>query len=106
MQPLIAAAIIAELAMLALLPKPGQTLWTGDVLTARPVGSLSQPLRFAEGPVNATGDDFAFRLKNELLAGEKNGNLCFSPLSMQMCLSVLLNGAAGESVEQIGRAHV
>ena len=101
MKPLIAAVILSELAALVLLPKAGQTLWTGDVLTPRPVGALSQPLRLAEGPTNASGDDFAFRLKNELLAREKNGNLCFSPLSMQVCLSLLLNGAAGGSIDPL-----
>jgi serpin B len=49
-------------------------------------------------------DKFAFSLKDRLLKEHPNENLCYSPLSIQLCLSMLLNGTAGDSSEQVRAA--
>jgi len=46
-------------------------------------------------------DEFAARLTKELAQGSSKGNLCFSPISMQICLSTLLNGVGGNSIEPV-----
>lgn len=46
-------------------------------------------------------DDFAFRLKDALLKQSPTGNLCFSPLSLNLSLSVLLAAAKGDSVQTL-----
>lgn len=46
-------------------------------------------------------DQFAFALKNEMAKAQPGVNSCFSPLSIQLCLSMLLNGAAGSSQEDL-----
>jgi serpin B len=46
-------------------------------------------------------DKFAFKLKDQLLKEHPSGNLCFSPLSIQLCLSTLLNGTGGDSTSAL-----
>jgi len=54
-----------------------------------------------ERPLADSRTTFAFRLKDEILKSERGKNVCFSPISMQLCLSTLLNGTAGDSVEPL-----
>ncbi|HVT12121.1 MAG TPA: serpin family protein [Fimbriimonadaceae bacterium] len=46
---------------------------------------------------------FAFALKDRLVADGVTGNFCFSPLSVDLCLSMLLNGTAGQSKSALAK---
>jgi serpin B len=55
----------------------------------------------AAAEMKTSRDSFAFTLKDRLLKEHPKENVCYSPLSVQLCLSMLLNGAAGDSADQM-----
>lgn len=70
-----------------------------------PVGTdLNDSERSAARKLAAAQDGFAFKVKDALLAERKEGNFCFSPLSFNLCLSLLLNGAGGDSKQILAKA--
>lgn len=46
---------------------------------------------------------FAFGLKDRLIADSTTENVCFSPLSVDLCLSMLLNGAIGQTRDDLAK---
>ncbi|BBH23748.1 serine protease inhibitor [Paenibacillus baekrokdamisoli] len=48
-------------------------------------------------------NDFSLRMTKQLLAKTKDGNVCISPLSMAFALSLLVNGAEGETKAELLR---
>lgn len=52
----------------------------------------------------AKSNDFAFNLFKNSIAGSEGENVCVSPASAAWALSMLLNGAEGETAQQIKRA--
>ena len=51
-----------------------------------------------QGGLTKARDCFADGLGQQILSKQDSGNACLSPISMQLCLSMLLNGVAGTSV--------
>lgn len=72
-----------------------------DVFVPEVGRPLSPPKLSAARVLQGAQDDFAFRLKDALLKQSPKGNLCFSPLSLNLSLSVLLAGSNGDSVEAL-----
>ena len=70
-------------------------------LSAPTTAELSQ-LRESELP--AANRAFSFSLFQELLQAAPNENLFVSPLSVSMALSMLYNGASGETQQEMARA--
>lgn len=64
--------------------------------------SLSGMAQDATSQLTAAYQHSAFALFNALAQQEKE-NVCFSPLSVQMALSMVQNGAAGNTLNQLQR---
>lgn len=60
-------------------------------------GHASEKAKELSAKLSAAQDEFAFKLKDELVSRDETRNIAFSPISISRCLSLLLNGAAGSS---------
>ncbi|HEY0867523.1 MAG TPA: serpin family protein [Fimbriimonas sp.] len=63
---------------------------------------LKEPASTAEIP-SETMNDFAFRLLHEAVPADETGNALLSPLSVNVCLSMLANGANGETRDLVAK---
>jgi len=63
--------------------------------------SLPRPLTAAESGIAAASNQFAFGLLSQAQAADPGGNIFLSPLSATMALGMTLNGADGETYEQM-----
>lgn len=79
---------------------------------ASPIGSagghkkMSPPTARQEQASKEIGEPrtrFAFGLKDRLLADATTDNFCFSPLSADLCLSMLLNGTVGPTKDALAK---
>ena len=86
-------------------PKPNTTNVSHIVF--RPGGGKGKMLRTVRYEVKGPSEemkDFAFRLYDAMLKRSEEPNLVMSPLSAQIALSMLMNGADGETLQQIRSA--
>ena len=86
-------------------PKPNTTNVSHIVF--RPGGGKGKMLRTVRYEVKGPSEemkDFAFRLYDAMLKRSEEPNLVMSPLSAQIALSMLMNGANGETLQQIRSA--
>jgi serine protease inhibitor len=89
----------------------GGFLFAGFSLTAcggdSPLGpgeeirELPRPLSAAEELLIEAGNDFAFRFLDQVYGEDTVSNLFLSPLSASMALGMTLNGAAGETFDEM-----
>lgn len=63
--------------------------------------SLPRPLTAAESGIAAASNQFAFDLLAKAQAADPSGNIFLSPLSATMALGMALNGADGETFDQM-----
>lgn len=85
--------------------QPGEDPGTGNSLAAIPVlapdvtGQIDEvALTEEQQGYNKAVNRFAFKMLNKLYAGQST---VFSPLSLQMVLSMVVNGAEGETAQEI-----
>ncbi len=66
-----------------------------------PIPGLPRSLSLSEARLVEAGNDFAFRLLNEIHQGDPSSNLFVAPLSASMALGMTLNGAQGNTYDQM-----
>ena len=66
-----------------------------------PITELPRPLSAVEGEILRASNTFAFDLAGELLPEAADENLFFSPLSASMLLGMILNGADGNTFDEM-----
>lgn len=66
-----------------------------------PLGSLPRELSAAEQAVVEAGNRFAFDLFRQVGATDENGNVFLSPVSASMALGMAMNGARGETLDEM-----
>lgn len=84
--------------MTALAPLAGCAFTDGPT---DPIQALPRELSAAETEAIASSNDFAFDLFRVLAAGEREENVLISPLSASMALGMAMNGARGETWDQM-----
>ena len=73
----------------------------GDAGT-RPPKEMTQPVQITD-EVRAANTQFALAMLQQLDDPKTGENLCFSPLSLALALSMTLNGAEGETYDAIAK---
>lgn len=68
---------------------------------AGPLGSLPRELSSAEQAVVEAGNRFAFDLVREVDRADDSGNVFLSPVSASMALGMAMNGARGETFDEM-----
>ncbi|MCX7924650.1 MAG: serpin family protein [Fimbriimonadales bacterium] len=74
----------------------------GGDANSRPPEEASQPVQISSEAQSANLQ-FATRMLTQLDNPAEGANLCFSPLSLSIALSMVLNGAAGETYDAIAQ---
>ncbi|MCX7993092.1 MAG: serpin family protein [Fimbriimonadales bacterium] len=69
----------------------------------KPPEEAIQPVQIS-AEAQSANLQFATRMLNQLDSSDTSANLCFSPLSLSVALSMVLNGAAGETYDAIAQA--
>ena len=85
----------------------------GGDASPKPPTEATQPVQI-NAETHAANTQFALTMLQQLDDASTGENLCFSPLSLALALSMTLNGAEGETYDaiaktlgyKIGRAHV
>jgi serpin B len=70
----------------------------------QPITELPRPLSAVEREILGASNRFAFSLGRELVPAAPTENLFFSPFSASMLLGMVLNGADGQTYEQMRNA--
>ncbi len=73
----------------------------GDAGT-KPPKEMTQPVQITD-EVRAANVQFALTMLQQLDDPKTGENLCFSPLSLALALSMMLNGAEGETYDAIAK---
>ncbi len=89
-------AVAAMLALAACVDGPTQPVGPPPALTALP-----RPLSAAEQSIVGASNAFSFALFDTVSAAQPDSNVFLSPLSASMSLGMTLNGAAGETYDQM-----
>jgi serine protease inhibitor len=74
----------------------------GGDASQKPPQEATQPVQITD-EVRAANTQFALTMLQQLDAPESGENLCFSPLSLSLALSMTLNGAEGETYDAIAK---
>lgn len=69
-----------------------------------PLSELPRPLSAAEGKLVAAGNTFSFALFDRVSRAQPAGNIFISPLSASLALGMTMNGAAGETLDEMRSA--
>jgi serpin B len=74
----------------------------GGDASQKPPQEATQPVQITD-EVRAANTQFALTMLQQLDAPESGENLCISPLSLSLALSMMLNGAEGETYDAIAK---